>query len=180
MQLFLGIVAFLMGFSSTLPEALKLVAILFFVMALLSATNDIAIDGYYMEALDDDGQAKFVGYRVMAYRVALIAGAGGIVSLVGTTNWLTGFVVVGIILTAVTLYHHISLPRVETERESISKLWRSVLNRKNILIIASAILLFLIANTIIESDSFKAIKAPMSPYLDRISTPDWNSSSCFF
>ena len=173
MQIFLGIVAFLMGVASTLPEPLKFVAILFFVMAVLSATNDIAIDGYYMEALDDDGQAKFVGYRVMAYRVALIAGAGGIVSLVGQTNWLTGFMLTGIMLTAISVYHHTSLPRVEIERQPILKLWRNVFNRKNSLIMASAVLLLLIGNTIIESDFFKAITDPMRPYLDRMSTPDW-------
>ncbi len=36
----------------------------------MAATHDMAIDGYYMEALDEKGQARFVGYRVMAYRIA--------------------------------------------------------------------------------------------------------------
>jgi PAT family beta-lactamase induction signal transducer AmpG len=35
----------------------------------LSAAYDIAIDRYYMEALDKQDQARFVGYRVMAYRL---------------------------------------------------------------------------------------------------------------
>ncbi len=173
MQLCLVVVALLMAFASTLPESLKFVAILFFVMAVLSATNDIAIDGYYMEALDDDGQAKFVGYRVMAYRLALIAGAGGIVALVGKTNWLAGFVLAGIIFGVLVIYHHTSLPRVEIETRPISNIWRSVLSGKNILIMAGAVLLFFTAKTLIASDPFRTITAPLRPYLNRMSTPDW-------
>ncbi|MBW2646236.1 MAG: MFS transporter [Deltaproteobacteria bacterium] len=173
MQLCLMVVALLMAFASTLPESLKFVAILFFVMAVLSATNDIAIDGYYMEALDDDGQAKFVGYRVMAYRLALIAGAGGIVSLVGKTNWLAGFVLAGIIFGVLVIYRQIYLPRVEIETRPISSIWRSVLSGKNIIITASAVFFFFIARALIESDLFKTTTAPIRPYLDRMSTPDW-------
>lgn len=172
MQFFLVIIALLMGFASTLPNALTFVAILFFVMAVLSATNDIAIDGYYMEALDDDGQAKFVGYRVMAYRLALITGAGGIVSLVGKTNWLTGFALAAIIFIALSVYHQLFLPRVETETKTISKIWHSAFSKQNILIMTSAVALFLMATDLVESESFRTTTAPLRPYMNRMSTPD--------
>ena len=46
--------------------ALMPLAIGFVLLALLSATHDIAIDGFYMEVLDADEQSKFVGYRAAA------------------------------------------------------------------------------------------------------------------
>ena len=66
----LGLLAAL-GAQTLLPLAAG-----FLVLALLSATHDIAVDGYYLEALDDDGQSRFVGYRAAAYRVAMLAVSG--------------------------------------------------------------------------------------------------------
>ena len=41
-------------------------------LAFVSATHDIAIDGYYMDALDQPAQSRFVGYRAAAYRGAVL------------------------------------------------------------------------------------------------------------
>ena len=51
----------------------------------------MAIDGYYMEALDEAGQAKFVGYRVMAYRIAMMTGTGVIVTVCATAGWFASY-----------------------------------------------------------------------------------------
>lgn len=55
----------------------------FIVGAFISATHDIATDGYYMLALDKADQAFFVGIRSTFYRVAMIFGSGLLVFLAG-------------------------------------------------------------------------------------------------
>ena len=53
---------------------------IFVVLALIAATNDVVIDGYYMDGLTDPKeQAANTGYRVMAYRLAMILARFGII-----------------------------------------------------------------------------------------------------
>ena len=55
----------------------------FAVIAFLSATHDVAADGFYLVALDDRQQAFFVGIRSTAYRIANVVGRGLLVMLAG-------------------------------------------------------------------------------------------------
>ncbi len=59
-------------------------------MAFSSATHDIAADGFYMLALKEHEQAAFVGVRSTFYRIANLAGQGGLVYLVGELTAPTG------------------------------------------------------------------------------------------
>ncbi|MGD9158875.1 MAG: hypothetical protein PVG39_10745, partial [Desulfobacteraceae bacterium] len=86
---------------------------------IIAATNDIAIDGYYMEALDKKGQAKYVGYRVMAYRLAMMTGTGIIATIGAAINWMIGFLVAGVILFLLLLYHFFFLPDIENKKKPI-------------------------------------------------------------
>ena len=86
MQFLLVLLFTVVAFVSPLPYGVKIIGGLLFAGAFLAATHDIAIDGYYMEALDKAGQARFVGYRVMAYRLAMMAGTG-IVVTIGAEKW---------------------------------------------------------------------------------------------
>lgn len=52
-------------------------------IALASATHDVACDGWYLLALRGEDQARFVGVRSAAYRLARIFATGGIVYLAG-------------------------------------------------------------------------------------------------
>ena len=65
---------------------LPFVAIALVFVSLLGATQDIAIDGYYIGALDKPAQASLSGTRVGAYRVALLVGKSGLVALAGFTR----------------------------------------------------------------------------------------------
>jgi PAT family beta-lactamase induction signal transducer AmpG len=56
---------------------------IFGAMALLSATHDIAADGFYLLALNETAQALFVGVRSTFYRLATIFGSGVLVWLAG-------------------------------------------------------------------------------------------------
>jgi PAT family beta-lactamase induction signal transducer AmpG len=92
----------------------------FWLMAFASATHDIAADGFYMLALPPGTQAAFVGVRSTCYRLAMIAGQGGLVFLAGTLGERLGSVVAGwcwvfgllaLFFAAVALLHQLSLPR---------------------------------------------------------------------
>lgn len=78
-------------------------------MAFMAATNDIAIDTYYMRALAKPEQARFTGARVMAYRAALVAGNGGLVVLAGVAGWSVALGVGAVALFASAMLHRIYL-----------------------------------------------------------------------
>ena len=67
-------------------------------LAFSSATHDISIDGFYMLGLDEGEQSLFVGIRNTAYRIAMIAGQGGL------------FLVAGGLMILLWLYHSYILP----------------------------------------------------------------------
>ncbi len=69
--------------GTLMPNAMALSPVLFGLMAIISATQDVAIDGYYLDVLSKDRQALFVGFRNTFYRIAMIAGQGGLVYLAG-------------------------------------------------------------------------------------------------
>lgn len=88
-------------------------------LAFSSATHDISIDGFYMLGLDDGEQSLFVGIRNTAYRIAMIAGQGGLLILVGQFEkmfgstvraWSLGFLVAGGLMILLWLYHSYILP----------------------------------------------------------------------
>ena len=67
-------------------------------LTVLSATQDIAIDAYTIELLDEREYGAANGIRVTAYRVALIAAGGLLVILAGTVGWPAVFVVAAVVL----------------------------------------------------------------------------------
>ena len=91
----------------------------FWLMAFSSATHDIAADGFYMLALEQHQQAAFVGVRSTFYRIAMIAGQGGLVFLAGKISEQTGnvslawsiifFILAGLFI-ALFVYHRFVLP----------------------------------------------------------------------
>ncbi len=107
---------------------LVFIAIIFVGMAFLSSTNDIAIDAYYLEGLTDKReQAAYSGYRVLAYRVAMIFARSGLVafaaymaSRLGGSNkylpWFYAFGAGAVTMFLLALFHGIYLPRFESER----------------------------------------------------------------
>lgn len=93
--------------------------VLFYLTAMLSATHDIAADGYYMLALDEHSQSFFVGIRSTFYRIASVFGQGVIVVAAGILETRTGNVpyawkitlfASSALLLAVTVWHRLILP----------------------------------------------------------------------
>jgi PAT family beta-lactamase induction signal transducer AmpG len=92
----------------------------FWLLAFSSATHDIAADGFYLLALPAHQQAAFVGVRSTFYRLAMIAGQGGLVWLAGAwiqklgsaaRAWTWVFAVAAAFFVSVAIYHALLLPR---------------------------------------------------------------------
>ncbi len=118
----------LMAVAATLPAALPAVAVAFLLVAVASATHDIAIDGYYLEALDRTEQARWVGFQAGAYRLALVAGGGGIIYLSGRTSFALAFGVAAVVLAALLALHAARLPRIEKPRAPAGEMVAAVLS----------------------------------------------------
>lgn len=96
---------------------LPFVAIALVLVSFLGATQDIAIDGYYIGALDKSAQASLSGTRVGAYRVALLVGKSGLVALAGFTKlrewsvrgWSLSFAVAALLLFGLAIAHRAML-----------------------------------------------------------------------
>ena len=83
MQLLLGASLAGVAFTLNTPMWFRGTMCFFFIMGFMSATHDIAADGYYMLELDDHKQSLFVGIRNTFYRIAVIFGQGVLLSLAG-------------------------------------------------------------------------------------------------
>ncbi|MEO1498495.1 MAG: MFS transporter [Planctomycetota bacterium] len=97
----------------------------FWLLAIASATHDIAADGYYMSSMPERDQAWFVGIRSTFYRMSYFFSSGALVWLVGelTVNgegdisfakaW--GWIFAGIagLFLFLSVYHQFLLPRPE-------------------------------------------------------------------
>jgi MFS transporter, PAT family, beta-lactamase induction signal transducer AmpG len=74
---------FALGLSVMQGAAWTFLLGLLALMAVFSATHDVAVDGFYMLALNDKEQAFFVGIRSTAYRLAMIFGSGFLIYMAG-------------------------------------------------------------------------------------------------
>ena len=98
--------------------------IVFYITAMLSATHDIAADGFYMIALDEHGQSLFVGIRSTFYRIASVFGQGVIVVVAGLLEersgdipmaWTLTLACCSLLFLAITVWNLFFLPHpVET------------------------------------------------------------------
>ena len=137
MQLFIG--AGLAGVAFTLPTSFFLQGSLafFWLLAFSSATQDIAIDGFYMMGLNENQQAFFVGIRNTFYRIAMVTGQGILVILAGyleTSNllgnpenghniplaWAATFIILAILFFIFALYHKFFLPKPSEDIQKAS------------------------------------------------------------
>ena len=95
---------------STVPAAVWAAVLIFFIGSIIAATHDIAIDGYYMEVLDNEGQARYVGYRVMSYRIAMMTGTGVVATAGALYGWPAAFSLALAVMAGLFLLHRLILP----------------------------------------------------------------------
>ncbi|MDH4162152.1 MAG: AmpG family muropeptide MFS transporter [Nitrospirota bacterium] len=89
-QLTMALALFFVAFSLSTAGFFYLSLIAFVLAAFVSATYDIATDGFYMLALTEQDQAFFVGLRSGFYRLAMIFGSGLLVYVAGMIEVRTG------------------------------------------------------------------------------------------
>lgn len=145
--LLFGVVALSLHFDYFFAISISTMA----VIALSGATHDIATDGVYMDALNPQLQAKYIGVQGAFYNVAKLVANGGLVALAGmlaahfgaieggtlTQNlpaykeaWSLIFVIIAALLLVLGLYHARMLPNTQpaqrqatTGREVLMQLW---------------------------------------------------------
>jgi len=172
MQSLLLIMMLVAAAFAPLKSNVQLIAILFFIGSFFAATHDIAIDGYYMEALDKTGQAKFVGYRVMAYRIAMMTGTGIIISIGTNYNWSLAFLIAAVIFGSFFFYHLLFLAKVETKKKDFKNLFLKGLKPKTLAILLSLITIILGIRYFFQSPLFDRLKQ-LFPVLKKIYFSHW-------
>jgi len=120
LQLTLGAALALLALTVPGPAFFRTSLALFWLIAFTSATHDIAADGFYLLALPPDRQAAFVGVRSTFYKLAMLAGQGGLVWLAGEflvtrsevgSAWALVYWLVAAGFVAIGIYHLVVLPK---------------------------------------------------------------------
>jgi Arabinose efflux permease len=168
MQVLLAVVFLFIALSFSMPNYLVYSLAGFFAGAFISATHDIAIDGYYMLALNEKGQSFFVGIRTLFYRLAMIYGSGIIAIFAGTIkeqtgdiflSWKIAFMTIGALFLLFYLWHSFISPKpandkpVKTDNRSHSDFdesFKSYFTQKNIIAILAFILLYRLGEASLE------------------------------
>ncbi len=140
MQILMSVCFILLTLSIPQPDAATIGAkgtpismftftlLLFVITAFASATHDIAADGFYMLANNEEQQSFFVGIRSTFYRLSSIFGQGVLVYIAGHLEKSTGNIplswqitmgITAIMFCAITLYHTWSIPRPKADAPHI-------------------------------------------------------------
>jgi len=132
------------------PSGEGLVLWLIMGLAVLSATQDIAIDAYTIELLDESEMGPANGLRVTTYRIALIAAGGLFVALAGWLGWKGAFTVAAGVLAVYALVSTrapVMKPRLSPEDATglVQRIWAplaSLVRRPGFVPVMVFILLF--------------------------------------
>ncbi len=120
MQLVFGFAVAGVALAIQTPHFFVITLALFWLVALGSATHDIAADGFYLLALPEREQALFNGIRSTFYRLAAILAKGQLVILAGilagaannfSFAWSVVFGIVAGLIVLLSVYHRFILPR---------------------------------------------------------------------
>lgn len=161
MQLLISLAFLIVGLTIPLSNFFVISLAVFWVAAFASASNDVASDGFYMLALEKDQQSFFLGIRSTFYRLSMLTGNGLMVFIAGYLEheygdkqkaWSYTMVVVGLIMTVITIYNYFSTPKieakiVETKTESVPNksfavVFATFFQKKQIGLVLAFILLF--------------------------------------
>ncbi|MDL2141757.1 MFS transporter [Flavobacterium tructae] len=160
MQLLISIAFLIVGFTIPTSGFFMMTLAIFWVAAFASASNDIASDGFYLLVLPKEQQSFFLGIRSTFYRLSMLAGNGLIVLLAGylehkygdnTKAWSYTMIIVGLLMTFITLYNFIFTPKEEintlestdkTHHQNFATIFTSFFQKKQIGIILAFILVF--------------------------------------
>ena len=161
MQLLISVAFLIVGLTIPLSNFFVISLAVFWVAAFASASNDVASDGFYMLALEKDQQSFFLGIRSTFYRLSMLTGNGLIVFIAGYMEqeygdkqkaWSYTLVVVGLIMTVITIYNYFSTPKIEAKilerktdslpNKSFAVVFTTFFQKKQIGLVLAFILLF--------------------------------------
>ena len=161
MQLLISLAFLIVGLTIPLSNFFVISLAVFWVAAFASASNDVASDGFYLLVLEKDQQSFFLGIRSTFYRLSMLTGNGLIVVIAGYLEqeygdkqkaWSYTMVVVGLIMTVITIYNYFSTPKTEakiaeTKTESVPNksfgaVFATFFQKKQIGLVLAFILLF--------------------------------------
>jgi PAT family beta-lactamase induction signal transducer AmpG len=160
MQLIVGLG--LLGVTIFIPSSNFFLYTLLFLclIAISSATHDIAADGFYMIGLNQKQQAFYVGIRSTFYRVAMWTGQGLLVIIAGyfqvktgniSTAWQYTFTIITVLYLSIFIYHNFILPYPKTDKPAVSekgffsefiKIYKLFFKKKNIGIAITFLLIY--------------------------------------
>lgn len=93
-----GIAAGLIGMSIVGPDALLLLSLFALLVAFSSATQDIAIDAYRIEAVIDEYQGAMSASYIFGYRIALLAAGAGALYLAEWFGWVVSYLAMALLV----------------------------------------------------------------------------------
>jgi len=153
-----------LALSLQLPNFFFISLAILTISAFISATYDIATDGFYMLALHPEQQAFFVGIRSLFYRFAILFSTGFLVFLAGyleestqniALSWTIVIALAAVIFAFLFIFHLVILPTPESntnnsESTRVSninnipflRIVRSYFSQSKIVIILAFILLY--------------------------------------
>ena len=158
MQVALAVGLALAGLAANTPAFFVASLVVFVSVAFVSATHDIAVDGFYLLALAPKQQAFFVGIRSTFYRLATITGTGLLVVLAG--HWIKEGVPVHLAWTkvlmiaagmyaALAVVHQFVLPRPVEIKDAggsgwgtFAEVWKTYFQQEGIGWVLAFVLLF--------------------------------------
>ncbi len=94
-------------------------------LTIASATADIAIDGYTATVVPPEQHGRVNGWRVAAYRGAMLVAGGGAVAAAAWLPWAPIFVLVGFITAALAIWTR-KLPAIERNTSSNENWWKEL------------------------------------------------------
>lgn len=130
MQIIMFFCLSFLAISFHLPNFFFISLVILTIAAFISATYDIATDGFYMLALTPEKQAVFVGIRSLFYRFAILFTTGFLVFFAGYLEELTNniplswSIVIGIaaiIFAVLFVFHSFLLPTPESNHKNFQK-----------------------------------------------------------
>ena len=125
----------LAAFSLQLPNFFLISLLIFTLAAFISATHDIATDGFYLLALNLKQQEVFAGIRTVFYRLAVIFGSGFLVFVAGNLqksgenialSWTFCLGLSSLIFGFIFIYHLFILPDASVEINQSSSITEKV------------------------------------------------------
>lgn len=143
-EVLLAVAMVVLALMADQPTLLGPISAVLMVVAVLSATHDIAVDGFYLEALDDAGQSRFVGLRAMAFRLAMLSIAGPGLILIARYGWTASMLGMAGVMALLVVVHAVLLPNPERRQRPASELGTAMLSWRVLLaggVLAAAIVL---------------------------------------